>query len=272
MIILDATNRSFEVILGEAHTANALPVICSYVDVTTTTYTPGTTATVTNGTTAITAAAAPASSTQRQIKLLTVYNEDTTEHAVYVRYNNNATLRNICKMSLSPGETLQYTDGEGFRKIANTSTGYILLQDQQAQNTQGGTFTSGSWVTRVLNTEVFDTGGNCSLSSNMFTLDAGTYEIYASAPALYTNSHQVRLYNVTDSAVVTGCLGTSEWSLGSANGDQTRSEIVSRFTLASSKQLRLEHRCQTTSATYGLGTAANQTTEIYAFVELHKVA
>ena len=60
---------------------------------------------------------------------------------------------------------------------------YIKLSDVKSAGTAGGTFTSGSWQTRTLNTEDSDTGGNCSLSSNQFTLDAGTYEINARASA-----------------------------------------------------------------------------------------
>lgn len=33
----------------------------------------------------------------------------------------------------------------------------VILQDQKAQNTDGGTFTSGAWRTRDLNTKVTDT-------------------------------------------------------------------------------------------------------------------
>lgn len=99
MIILDATTRSVEVLLGGAVTTNQLPIVASYVDNTTTSYTPGSSNTQSNNTTAVTAVAAPASSTQRQVKLLTVTNADTAAATVTVRYNDNGTTRTLFKAS-----------------------------------------------------------------------------------------------------------------------------------------------------------------------------
>jgi hypothetical protein len=117
MIILDTTTRTVEVLLGGAVTTNQLPVVASYVDVTTTTYTPKSSNTATNNTTAVTAVAAPAASTERQVKLLTVYNADTVNATLTVRYNDNSTTRILTKTTLSVGDTLVYTDGEGFRVL-----------------------------------------------------------------------------------------------------------------------------------------------------------
>ncbi len=144
---------------------------------------------------------------------------------------------------------------------------YILVRDEQTQNTNGGTFTSGAWRTRTLNTEVSDTGGDCSLSSNQITLSAGTYRARIIAPAYKCNRHQARLFNVTDTAVV--LLGTSEW--GSSIGDNANSSsIIGRFTIGASKALEVQHQCGTTEATDGFGVASNFTTEVYTVVELWK--
>lgn len=117
MIILNATTKSLEAVLAGAVAANQLPIVANYVDVTATTYTPGESDTQTNSTTGVTAVAAPAASTQRQVKLLTVYNADTAIAPVTLRYNNNGTLRTLHKVALPIGATLVYTDGEGFRVI-----------------------------------------------------------------------------------------------------------------------------------------------------------
>lgn len=48
-----------------------------------------------------------------------------------------------------------------------------VIQDQKSSGTDGGTFTSGAWRTRTLNTTVLNTiGAGFSLSSNQFTLAA----------------------------------------------------------------------------------------------------
>lgn len=123
MLILDATTKSLEIDLDGAVATTQLPFQANFVDVTTTAYTPGQNDGATNSTTAVTLVAAPAASTQRQVKLLTVYNADTASAIVTVQYNNNATLRTLVKITLAVGSTLVYTDGEGWRVI--TSAGQI---------------------------------------------------------------------------------------------------------------------------------------------------
>src|SRR5260370_12291503 len=137
MIILDATTRSVEVLLGGTITTNQLPVVASYVDVTTTTYTPGSSNTATNNTTAVTAVASPAASTERQVKLMTVYNADTASATLTVRYNDNATTRILVKTTLSVGDSLVYTDGEGFRVI--DTNGNIKQLAGTTRLSRGGT-------------------------------------------------------------------------------------------------------------------------------------
>ena len=120
MIILNATTKSLEVDLDGAITTNQLPFQANYVDVTISTYTPIEADGATNSTTAVTLVAAPSSDTQRQVKLLTIYNADTVAAVVSVQYNNNGTLRTIIKVTLPVGATLAYTDGEGW-KVTNSS-------------------------------------------------------------------------------------------------------------------------------------------------------
>lgn len=124
MIILDSINKSLEIFLGGAVTTSQLPIVAAYVDVTTTTYTPGGNDTVTNNATAVTAIAAPVASTQRQVKLLTLYNADTVAQTITIRLNNSGTFRILLQIILSVGSTLVYTDGEGFTVI--TSSGARL--------------------------------------------------------------------------------------------------------------------------------------------------
>ncbi len=49
---------------------------------------------------------------------------------------------------------------------------YAIIADHKAQNTAGGTFTSGAWRTRDLNTEITDPDGIVSIASDQFTLAA----------------------------------------------------------------------------------------------------
>ena len=115
MIILDATTKSLEVALGGAVATNQLPFVASYVDITTNTFTPSSNNGETNDTTAVTLLAAPASATQRQLKYLSLVNEDTANVTVNISYNDNSTLRKVADFTLITGDSLYYTDGEGFR-------------------------------------------------------------------------------------------------------------------------------------------------------------
>jgi hypothetical protein len=142
---------------------------------------------------------------------------------------------------------------------------YICIQDQKPISTQGGTFTSGSFQTRVLNTIVANDLFLASLASNQITLPAGTYRCRIEAPALKVDNHQARLQNVTDG--LTLLLGTSAFSTAATTDVTTCSVITGRFGLASAKTLEVQHRCLTTLATLGLGTAANFSTEIYTSAE-----
>lgn len=116
-MFLDAITKSLEVYLGGAVAANQLPIYANYVDHTTSAATPGTTDTQTNGVTAVTAVAAPGGSTQRQVKMLSIYNADTAAVTIYLRLNNNSTMRIIRRCTLNPGETWAYTQESGFKVL-----------------------------------------------------------------------------------------------------------------------------------------------------------
>ncbi len=143
-----------------------------------------------------------------------------------------------------------------------------IIEDQKAQNTAGGTFTSGADQVRTLNTTVYNRNSTITaLSSNQFTIKGGRWEIEWSAPASsHTASHQTILRNITAGTDV--ARGTSEWTTSdTARGDvQTRSIGSSVVTLASATTFEIRHRCSVTRATDGFGTQANMGTEIYTRV------
>lgn len=118
---LDATTRSVEILLGSSITTNQLPVVCSWVDHTTTTVTPGTTRSISNNTTAVIAVAAPAASTQRQVQTINIYNNDTVSATVTVRLNDNSTIAILMKATIRPDETLHYDSSKGWQIFGQAS-------------------------------------------------------------------------------------------------------------------------------------------------------
>ena len=142
---------------------------------------------------------------------------------------------------------------------------YAIIADQKAQNTGGGTFTNGAWRERDLQTELTDPDGIVSISSNQFTLGAGTYLITWYAPAYYTGACQTRLYNVTDTAVV--AVGEGLYGYYNSGGGGS-----ARTTITGSTAFSIEHRSTSTYATRGFGYECNFTTEQYTTVEIYKEA
>jgi len=145
---------------------------------------------------------------------------------------------------------------------------YAIIADQKSQNTNGGTFTSGAWRTRDLQTETYD-GIGLTISSDEFTLPAGNYLISWAAMAGRCAKHQSRLYDVTGTAQVgvgSSCVEPSDatyvW--------QVESSGAARVTPSGSNAYRIEHRCETTRADVGFGTPANFTTEQYTLVTILK--
>jgi hypothetical protein len=136
-------------------------------------------------------------------------------------------------------------------QVPNKKVAYI--KDVKSEGTNGGTFNSGAWQTRDLNTTEGDTF--VSLSSNQFTLPAGTYDIEASAPAFRVASHQARLQNITEGS--TAITGSTAYSGSSDNYALTSSFVLGRLTLDKETTFEIQHRCQSTQSTSGFGADNN---------------
>ena len=163
-------------------------------------------------------------------------------------------------------------NGAGLTNVsAGLFTSYAVIEDQKGAGANGGTFTSGAWRTRDLNTEVFDPDNIVSISSNQFTLQAGNYFIEASAPAYHVDRHQAALYDITADNFHT--IGTNEYAKGDA-GTGSRSIVTARVTISSANVYEIRHRCQTTFATYGfgvfIGTSQWITDNNYTYVKIFK--
>lgn len=146
----------------------------------------------------------------------------------------------------------------------------ILIRDEKSAGTNGGTFTSGSWQTRDLNTEVEDDGGHASLSGNQITLAAGTYMVKASSVATSVQQHKLRLRNITDSSDL--IIGLSH-HITSTAVTSSAALLRGKFTIAAPKIIELQHRCTLTRTNNGFGVASNYgVIEIYSSIELLKRA
>jgi hypothetical protein len=147
---------------------------------------------------------------------------------------------------------------------------YLCYEDQKSSGTSGGTFTSGAWRTRDLNTEVADAGGHGTLSANQVTLAAGTYEAIALASAFGVQRSQVRIQDVTNA--VTLLLGPLGYAASTTDSTGLVVPCEGRFTLAGSAAIEVQHRGSNTQGTNGFGVSASWGTEVYCHLGLRKVA
>lgn len=132
-----------------------------------------------------------------------------------------------------------------------------VLEHQEAQNTNGGTATTGSWEDRTINTIVLNTIG-VTLASNAFTLPPGSYWIEWIAPSIQTNQHQTRLFDVD---------GAAQVGAGMISGENAVDNALSTggvgITITADNSYKLQSQVAATKATVGYGGAGNFTTEVY---------
>lgn len=166
------------------------------------------------------------------------------------------------------GGTIAYVDVVARDLGTTPRNGLLHIQDQKSSGTAGGTSTAGSWQLRTLNQALTNEIVGASLGSNQVTLPAGTYEVDAWATGVNIGAHQLRLYDTTATAAV---LVGMNAATGSA-GITTAARVCGRFTLTATSVLQLEHRCGSTQATTGFGVATSWGTEIYADLQIRRIA
>lgn len=170
---------------------------------------------------------------------------------------------------VAPGTSgnLLTSNGTTWTSATPSSTNVAYIREEQTSGTNGGTFTSGAWQTRVLNTKTDPNSIVTTLASNQFTIPAGTYQIEATAPAFVVNAHKAKLRNITDSTDT--LIGSSENTQGNA---QTSSRVCGTFTIAGSKVFEIQHQGTATSTSNGFGMASSfSVVEVYTQVMLTKI-
>ena len=157
----------------------------------------------------------------------------------------------------------------------NTNMAHIIkpavaiIQDEKPSNTASGEATAGSWGTRDL-TVIKGESWFVTLDTNKFTLEPGTYEIFATAPFYKCEEIQLRLYDVTNSVATD--YGQIQYAR-SANYGTVTTNLMAYKNITSSTEFRLEYYVGSTMATNGLGAGANSWggTMVYAQVKIRKL-
>ena len=189
MILLVSTNESVEMATSAAVN---LDWTTHFVDITTIAFTPsasdGQATTATN----TTIVAAPAASTQRQVKFMSFRNVGASSNTVTVRKVNTGNKREMWAATLAAGEALYYTDGEGFVQVdANGNRKVLTVNVAPIPALQSSPLFSTANLTTA----------KTITSTNSFALYMGK------APRAYTagQTMQIRLRVTTAAATITWC-------------------------------------------------------------------
>ena len=221
MIILDSSVRKLQLVLAGAKASVDCPYVSSFVSMDTATYVPGSNNGVTNGVTAVDAVTAP-SGGQRQIKMLTLFNQDTAAVTVSVIYNDNGTQRILYKCILQVGEALCYNDGEGFISLdasgsikSGIAPGRFLKRTLYTNNSATThTFVAGCGSAIIEAIACGGGGGGCSwASSNMAFAGGGAAGGYFSVRVLSPTTATVTV------SATGGTAGTTSAGTGGTGAD-----------------------------------------------------
>ena len=172
------------------------------------------------------------------------------------------------KLAMKDSAGTETVFGSGGGGGGGASLEHLIVVDEKTAGTHGGTFSSGSWVKRDLNTIRWNNISGASISSSVITLPAGDYIARWCAPAYDVNYHLTRLRNTTDGISYTGQTAYS----GSGDAVSNNSPGVAYFSIGASKNFELQHQCSTSKSSHGLGLNSDfGEPPVYAMIEFQKV-
>jgi hypothetical protein len=214
MIALTATNQILE--LNTSSVSN-IDVIVSFTDHTSTGGTLGTQDALITTATDTTILSAPASSTQRQVKMISINNTSSTTNTVIVKKDVAGTEYDIIRAVLSQNERLEYTDMLGWEVYANSG-------GRKSSINQGNSPTSSSTSASVLASDVVNNNATANTIQDVTGL---SFPVVANKT--YWFNFQIQY---SSAATTTG----SRWSIdGPAT---TRLNYMSEYSLTATTSTR----------------------------------
>ena len=227
MIVLATTTDKLQVVLAGAVTTNQLPCVATFREATSSTFIPSKNVTNTNSGTDVDLVPAPASgSTYRIVDYVNIYNNDTVNAVVTVKYDLAGTDYILRKVTLAPTEALEYQEGKGWSVVASTGATKMSIN-------QGANATTSTWTAVVLGSDVINNNGVANTIADVTGLSASflankmyyfKFVIYFTAAATTTGSR----WGVNASAgLATNLSLTSEYSLTTTT--TTRNANVQAF-------------------------------------------
>lgn len=155
-----------------------------------------------------------------------------------------------------------------FSPATTATVGYIY--HRVSSGTNGGTFTSGSYQTRPLNTTDGDFSEFGTLACCAFTLESGKYHIEVDAYIEQARANKSKIYNTSD--CTDAILGMTLFA--GVNGEVTgfTTTLSGVVEISTTKTFELQHRGGTTVSTFGFGRASSfGDEETYAIIKIEKI-
>lgn len=115
----------------------------------------------------------------------------------------------------------------------------MMVHEVRPANVAVRSLVVNAWTQRPLNTVVINQIAGASLADERITLPAGTYRVQFAGSCWRGGLHITRLYNVTDSVVVTEGISCDDWD-GGGNGSSHPSTGIAHFTIAATKTFSLQ--------------------------------
>lgn len=176
-------------------------------------------------------------------------------------------------VSVSSLETIEkialaYIDVEPRRSPATT-----ILKSTGTAN--AGTFTSGSWVARLFNTDDRGLGEGVGFGNNYVSNNAGTgniiiqpgrYRIRGYGAGYRCDGFLARLQNTSNGSTVV--VSTPGYSPSAADSTQAFAELETFLVIEGAATFQFQQRCTTTRATDGLGKYVGFSAETVTFAQL----
>jgi hypothetical protein len=139
-MILATVNQSIRAYLSGAPAANQPIFVADWADLTVSAITPGAANGTLNGVTPVTIVVAPAGSTYRQVKGLSIFNNDTGPVMVTVEVLDTAAQRTVIRVTLEAKEQLFFEQGAGWTTLnaaGAPKTGGIVVRTAQLMKSPG---------------------------------------------------------------------------------------------------------------------------------------
>ena len=182
-----------------------------------------------------------------------------------ITINGNGTISGLSVGGLPSGSVTSTTLATSAKPLFSS---FAILEHYEAHGGNGQAIsTADTWTDKTLTRIYTDPDSIVSLSSNQFTLQAGSYLINAISSAYKIHNTVLKLYNITDSSDT--AFGMTGY-IPNTTSNQTNIHLTTRFTISGAKVFELQQAGAGTENTYGMGVNHSFGSEIYTIIEIYK--